>query len=94
MSIYIYGVDLPQHGFINLTVFANGHVVGPDDGFNSFDTVAGRAIPVPEHGRLIDADAAVANRNVETNWCYDLCDLPDYLAGCPTIIPADKEVEE
>lgn len=46
-------------------------------------------IPVPPHGRLIDADAAIANRNTEMNWCYDLCDLPDYLADCPTVIPAE-----
>lgn len=50
-------------------------------------------IPVPPHGRLIDADAAVANRNADMNWCYDLHDLPDYLSGCPTIIPANEEGE-
>ena len=43
------------------------------------------------HGRLIDADAAVANRTADMNWCYDLYDLPDYLSGCPTIIPASEE---
>ena len=50
-------------------------------------------VPVPEHGRLIDADAAVANRNADMNWCYDLHDLPDYLSDCPTIIPASEEGE-
>ena len=50
-------------------------------------------IPVPPHGRLIDADAAVVNRNAEMNWVYDLSDLPDYLADCPTIIPASEESE-
>lgn len=51
-------------------------------------------ISVPEHGRLIDADAAVANRNDYINWYYDLDDLLDYLEECPTIIPADKEETE
>ena len=50
-------------------------------------------VPVPPHGRLIDADAAVANRNADMNWCYDLYDLPDYLSGCPTIIPPDPAEE-
>ena len=48
-------------------------------------------VEVPPHGRLIVADAAVANRNVNMNWCYDLSDLPDYLADCPTIIEAEGE---
>ena len=47
-------------------------------------------VPVPPHGRLIDADAAIANRNKDTNWCYDLYDLPEYLSDCPTIIPAEE----
>lgn len=48
-------------------------------------------VPIPPHGRLIDADAAIANRNSEGNWGYDLFDLPDYLADCPTIIEAEGE---
>ena len=48
-------------------------------------------VPVPPHGRLIDADAAIANRNSEGNWGYDLFDLPDYLADCPTVIEAEGE---
>lgn len=48
-------------------------------------------VPVPPHGRLIDADAAVANRDADMNWCYDLYDLPDYLSGCPTIIEAEED---
>lgn len=47
-------------------------------------------IEIPPHGRLIDADAAVANRDADMNWCYDLYDLPDYLSGCPTIIEAEE----
>lgn len=89
MSIYIYGVDLPQHGFINLTVFANGHVVGPDDGFNSFDTVAGRAIPVPEHGDLIERDELLEKQFTDDNDDYVV--YADDVDEMPAIVPANKE---
>lgn len=89
MSIYIYGVDLPQHGFINLTVFANGRVVGPDDGFNSFDTVAGRAIPVPEHGDLIDKQYAYQNTMTLGEHTRKI--VLKQIDALPVVIPADKE---
>ena len=56
-------------------------------------------IPVPDHGRLIDADAL----EEKTDDRYSLGeigrrerdDIVDALRYCaPTIIPADKEVEE
>lgn len=58
-------------------------------------------IPVPEHGRLGDLDAAV---ELAMQYCpdddgacskagSDLRELLDEIEGLPTIIPADKEGE-
>jgi len=61
-------------------------------------------IPVPDHGRLIDADALTAHfkeiADIEWNkkaaplsWTYAFEDVMDDIANAPTIIPADKEGE-
>ena len=44
-------------------------------------------IPVPEHGRLVDADALVTEleKFCKDNWVYNT------VSHMPTIIPADKE---
>ena len=84
MGVYI-NMEMPTKGYRLLLVHADGTVQTTDG-----ETAA---VPVPPHGRLIDADAAVANRNADMNWCYDLYDLPDYLSGCPTIIPPDPAEE-
>lgn len=47
-------------------------------------------VPVPEHGRLIDADALMAN--AEYKGRYDILTAYDVVAA-PTIIPEDKEGE-
>lgn len=90
MSIYISGVEMPKEHPLYITL-------RPDGSVHVWDSYSGegygtQAISVPEHGKLIDADAAIANRNTDMNWCYDLYDLPDYLADCPTIISADPPV--
>ena len=51
-------------------------------------------VPVPEHGRLIDADALKKNAYpfpcaIGTEWAVTLRQIND----APAIIPADKEVE-
>lgn len=35
--------------------------------------------------RLIDANEALVRMNEGMNWVYDLTDLPDFLADCPTV---------
>ena len=47
------------------------------------DEISCPLIPVPEHGRLIDADALIATER-ETFEDY-------HISEAPTIIPADKE---
>ena len=60
-------------------------------------------IPVPDHGRLIDADKqemqieALIERHLhgytKSTWDF-VCELRDILKRAPTIIPADKEGAE
>ena len=100
MSIYISGVEMPPVGKCKtITIFDNGSVVKA----HSSETL-GKAIPVPEHGRTIDADAAKelmkpvdSIREYEPEWTWgelyeSNCNILDSL---PTIIPASggKEYE-
>lgn len=54
MSILIKGMEMPKE-MRTLTIFPNGYVAV----YNSFDTFVSetKAIQIPPHGRLIDADA-------------------------------------
>ena len=49
-------------------------------------------VPVPEHGRLIDADALREDwlENGENEYVYDTNAFLDSLDGAPTIIPAEE----
>ena len=94
MGIYIKGMEMPTHCSVckffdhgDCELLPYGDYI--DDKHQRRDNCP--LIELPSHGRLIDADAAIANRNVNMNWCYDLCDLPDYLADCPTIIESEGE---
>ena len=90
MAVLINGIEMPKGANEHrLIIRANGQVIIDKKTYWE----EAKAVPVPPHGRLIDADAAVANRNADMNWCYDLNDLPDYLSDCPTIIPASEEGE-
>ena len=59
-------------------------------------------IPVPDHGRLIDADALQSVtieqqsndyniKAVPRNWAYAFCAFEEIVADAPTVIPADGE---
>ena len=64
MGVYIKGMEMPKDGFITITVTSDGRVVGnskKENGkFEYLDNEdIAKAVPVPPHGRLIDADAEV-----------------------------------
>ena len=95
MSIYIKGMEMPRIGE-SVTIYPDGRVVRYDT-YNG-GTIRGEAIPVPPHGRLIDADAELKKLN-------RIC-LPDdlsytighdiakqFLRDATTIIPADPAEE-
>lgn len=57
--------------------------------------VIANGTPLPkEHGRLIDEKVIIGMADNESNWVYDLVDLPDYIAGLPAVIPAESEEEQ
>ena len=89
-GVYIPGIKMPKN-CKDCNFYENDGVPWCCIARRSTDEISCPLVSVPDHGRLIDADFAIENRNKDMNWCYDLCDLPDYLNGLPTIVPADKE---
>lgn len=62
MSILIKGMEMPKHDdeYVIFTVYGDGGVVyGPLN--RPHVRYKNRAVPVPPHGRLIDADAVERN---------------------------------
>lgn len=96
-GIYIPGMGMPKNGHITITISDNGDVVCNSeviDGkyqYRSYGRI-GKAIPVPDHGRLIDTDAVSLEGGPYEydEWCKWA--LEQY-QDAPTIIPADKEVD-
>ena len=80
-GIYIHGMEMPQGDEV-ITVFPDGTAHRRHLGLN-LHLSESKAIPVPEHGRLIDADALCEGRVNNDN--VVIC------AKCaPTIIPAER----
>ena len=87
MGIYIKGMDMPKKGCIKMLLLLG------DDDYKVIETTPGcqpqpeqqnyKAVPVPPHGRLIDADAMcdglVLNNPVVI-----------YAECMPTVIPAEE----
>lgn len=94
MSILIKGMEMPKDGCHHMIcIYADGTV-----------STGGRvymAVPVPPHGRLIDADALRLSHCVECTLHPDKC-LKDecdwgsiyHIDHATTIIPADKDGEK
>lgn len=104
-GIYVPGMEMPTEGeWISVNIFPDGKcVVQSWCGKDFICAEKLTAVPVPEHGRLIDADALYMvmtkerNRIAETygeNDEYVQC-LTKYamsmVENAHTIIPADKE---
>lgn len=88
-DILIKGMEMPKRGIV-VNIYANGRVT---DHFDEFQETIGTAVPVPPHGRLIDADA-VSDRMKELMHPSDMANnqwFINTLREMPTIIPADKE---
>lgn len=95
MGVYINGMEMPTKGYRLILIHADGTVQSTDG-----ETTA---IPVPPHGRLIDADALLMRINYEVmeaymdGVCYGVHPSQEYLDllgeiidDAPTIIPATK----
>lgn len=81
MSVIIRGMEMPKEGYRLILVHADGTAQTTDG-----ETTA---VPVPPHGRLIDADelAAKCNKPYRLVWLSDV-------ENAPTIIPAELSKEE
>lgn len=91
-GIYIEGMGLPDNDeVIALFVYPNGDVRlwRPPSAIGQQYT----AVPVADHGRLIDADEIPYNKiMLEDDEFYYGVTMP-YIDRMPTIIPASKEGE-
>ena len=102
-DILIKGMEMPKEGFVEILIRDDGTVqqTGQSyriDGTDYYTPYVGempaiyKAVPVPAHGRLIDADALKdywARRDLDLfaqGWGY----LKD-LNRAPTIIPAEEK---
>ena len=106
MGVYIKGMEMPDFGYVCLKVFANGEVFMTKmkrvalvvTGIN--DRV-GTAVPVPPHGRLIDADALYREIKAECNpygkpsiGYDDGLKVLGIIGSTPPVIPAEPPKEE
>lgn len=99
MSVYISGLEMPKDDMKNIMILADGRVF-QFSGYGNPKPL-GTAVFVPEHGRLIDADALKevlkpvdSIREYEPEWTWgelyrETCNIVDEM---PTIIPADPPV--
>ncbi len=98
MSILIKGMEMPKSCFDCPFMYgrrycmANNKIEFNDPGYSE---LKGRydgcpLVPVPPHGRLIDADA-LEEYFVNDPSCLTIFDAIKKLQGMSTIIPADKD---
>lgn len=94
-GIYIPNVELPDaNHFLAMIVFSDGCAC-------SGAKIVGKAIPVPDHGRLVDADALAAfaesTKEEHPYWRVSGSGMAVILRSqryAPTIIPADSGKED
>ena len=89
-GIYIRGMEMPIDAPVIIKICPDGSVSRVHEG------VVATAIPVPDHGRLIDA--AYAEEHIRTcmgngrpMYSHDSNEICEMLNDCPTIIPADNK---
>lgn len=101
MGIYIKGMEMPsdeigQHKYKDIRVWYDGEVEALEGYW--FNESSYKAIPVPPHGRLIDADALWVNINEicdrhDNEIITDLTCLQQILSAVrhtSTVIPAEE----
>lgn len=87
-GIYVKGMEMPKDGEHPywVTIHSDGTVEYNENKGQGWQT--SEAVPVPDHGDLIDRDGAV--RDLRMDYAYAAAKI---VALQPTIIPADKEGE-
>lgn len=96
-GIYIPSVGIPTEGFITVTITSDGRVVGNSQKINGkFEYLDNKdiasAIPVPDHGRLVDGDKIVEGcKDKEGRYFSQFAAaIGETVEAAPTIIPASK----
>lgn len=75
MSVLIRGMDMPTDGSrITITIYSNGDCDEPNWQWDSTHLQGVQAVPLPPHGRLIDADELIKD---ECNHCDGECEIVD-----------------
>lgn len=97
-GIYIHGMEMPKGLGKTITIYPDGMVRVWVNNKGSGERLQQRAVPVPQHGRLIDADrlAEEQEENVAA-WDDGLITAEDCIESlmmqlecAPTIIPAEE----
>jgi len=74
MGIYIPGVEMPKgHNYVTITIWPSGTASYGlfDRKENLCDFKSIKAVPIPPHGRLIDADALSKSFEKTANYYYE-----------------------
>lgn len=112
MGVYIPGMEMPKDGaFVEVLIWSDGHVTQTGDSYFAEDGRAYyqpcdwkyfSAVPVPEHGRLIDADALITTfcewgtrlergRKLVITMSEAKQAIVDIIEDAPTIILAEED---
>ena len=90
MSILIKGMEMPKTYPQKVTIYPDGQVLLARFGTKD---VHGTAVPVPSHGRLIDADALDADlewQDMHTGEWDAVGFSIEEIENAPTIIPTEE----
>ena len=97
-SILIKGMEMPKEEKISLTIFPDGRVYKRRGdllrGYGE-DCIPWKAIAVPPHGRLLDADALIRDLEIteedgDNGATLLMAVFLEVLKYAPTIIPAEE----
>ena len=85
-DILIKGIQFPKFSPHVIEVYPDGTAIAQGKG------IYGKAVPVPPHGRLIDADELIddVRRHSESYFADDFAH--EWVDKAPTVIPADKDI--
>ena len=100
MSVYIRGMEMPTDSHPTWIVLHSDGTVEYNEVSQSnsvgWNTLIQAAIPVPDHGRLIDADALIKELTLDdeddnSGASLLMAIFLEVLKAAPTIIPSRKE---
>ena len=94
MGIYIKGMEMPKEDRLTLQISADGAVYVVNSCSITAETYTTDAVPVPAHGRLIDADAfseEMKKRHKAASDWYDSVEDNEMLARAESTMMAFTE---